>query len=86
MLIVILGDIFNCPKNFLFFAGGNIFFFRVFSVRMIKELSFKLWPKLESGEIKSSVYKVLPVENASDAHAILERGENIGKVVLKVCD
>ena len=54
--------------------------------KLLKELSFKLWPKLESGEIKSSVYKVLPVENASDAHAILERGENIGNVVLKVCD
>lgn len=52
--------------------------------RLLKELTEKLWPKLESGEIKPSVYKILPIENAAEAHAILERGENIGKVVLKV--
>lgn len=53
--------------------------------KLLKELTEKLWPKLESGEIKPSVYKVLPIENASDAHRILKNGENIGKVVLSVC-
>lgn len=52
---------------------------------LLKELSEKLWPKLESGEIKPSVYKVLPIEKAAEAHAILEKGENVGKVVLSVC-
>lgn len=54
--------------------------------KLLKELTEKLWPKLESGEIKSSVYKVLPIEKAAEAHAILEKGENVGKVVLKVCE
>ena len=40
----------------------------------------------ESGEIVPSIYKILPIEQAADAHAILERGENIGKVVLTVCE
>ena len=53
--------------------------------RILNELTEKLWPKLESGEIKPSVHKVLPIENAAEAHAILERGENVGKVVLRVC-
>lgn len=52
--------------------------------QLLSELVNRVWPKLESGEIKPSVYKVLPVENAMEAHAILERGENIGKVVLEV--
>ena len=52
--------------------------------RILRELTEKLWPKIESGEIKPSVYKVLPIENAADAHAILENGENVGKVVLRV--
>ena len=52
---------------------------------LLNELTEKLWPKLESGEIKPSVYKVLPIEKAADAHTILENGENIGKVVLSVC-
>ena len=53
---------------------------------LLKELTEKLWPKLESGEIKPSVYKILPIENAADAHKILENGENVGKVVLRVCE
>ena len=41
---------------------------------------------IEDGTIKPSIYKVLPITNAEAAHAILERGENVGKVVLSVCD
>lgn len=52
--------------------------------QLLRELVQKVWPKLEDGTIKPSVYKVLPIEQAEDAHAILERGENVGKVVLKV--
>lgn len=43
-----------------------------------------IWPKLESKEIVPTVYRVLPVEEAEAAHDILQRGENIGKVVLSV--
>lgn len=48
--------------------------------RLVKDV----WPKIESGQIKSTVYKVLPMEKAEEAHKILENGENIGKVVLKL--
>ena len=51
---------------------------------LLNELVEKVWPKLESGEIKPSVYKILPFEEANEAQAILERGESIGKVVLKI--
>lgn len=56
-----------------------------FKAQILAELVERVWPKIESGEIKPSIYKVLPMEKAAEAHAILERGENIGKVVLKVC-
>ena len=42
--------------------------------------------KIEKGEMKPSIYKVLPFEDANEALDILERGENIGKVVLRVCN
>ncbi len=51
---------------------------------ILANLVKKVWPKLESGEIKPTVYKVLPMCDAEKAHAILQNGENIGKVVLKV--
>lgn len=53
--------------------------------KLIRELVENVWPKLESGEIKPSIYKVLPFEMAEEAQNILERSENVGKVVLRVC-
>lgn len=55
-----------------------------FKAFLLGELVEKVWPKIESGEIKPSIYKVLPIECATEAHMILERNENIGKVVLEV--
>ena len=52
---------------------------------LLKELVEKVWPLLEKGTLKPSVYKVFPIIEAGEAHAVLERGENTGKVVLKVC-
>ncbi len=57
-----------------------------FKAYILSELVKNVWPKIESGEINPSVYRVLPIEQAAEAHAILERGENVGKVVLRVCD
>lgn len=57
-----------------------------FKAYILSELVKNVWPKIESGDIKPSIYKVLPIKQAEEAHSILERSENIGKVVLKVCN
>lgn len=56
-----------------------------FKAFILSELVKNVWPKLEDGSIRPSIYKTFPIELAADAHAVLERGENVGKVVLKVC-
>ena len=43
-----------------------------------------VYPKIESGEVKPTIYKVLPITEAEASHDILYRGENVGKVVLTV--
>ena len=43
-----------------------------------------VYPKIEAGEVKPTIYKVLPITEAEAAHDILYRGENVGKVVLTV--
>jgi NADPH:quinone reductase-like Zn-dependent oxidoreductase len=55
-----------------------------FKAYILSELVKNVWPKIESGVIKPSIHKVLPIEQTEEAHAILERGENIGKVVLTI--
>ncbi len=57
-----------------------------FKAYILSELVKNVWPKIEEGSITPSIYKVLPITEAEAAHAILERGENVGKVVLTVCD
>jgi len=47
-------------------------------------LERQLWPSLSSRQIRSVIHKTLPITQAEEAHAILERNENIGKVVLTV--
>ena len=51
---------------------------------ILSELVKNVFPKIESGEVKPTIYKVLPITEAEEAHAILQRGENVGKVVLTV--
>ena len=51
---------------------------------ILRALEERLWPLLESKRVRPTLYRTLPIAEAAEAHAILERGENIGKVVLKV--
>ena len=44
----------------------------------------EVWPAFESRMFAPFVHKVMPIAEAAEAHAILERGENRGKVVLTV--
>jgi len=52
--------------------------------RILSELVSRVWPKLESREIRPTIYRVLPIEKAQEAHALLEQSLNVGKVVLAV--
>ncbi len=40
------------------------------------------WPLLEKGAIKPIVHATFPLAAASRAHAMMESGENIGKIIL----
>lgn len=50
--------------------------------QILAELVKNVFPKIEKGLIRPTIYKTLPIEKAEEAHAILQRGENVGKVVL----
>jgi NADPH2:quinone reductase len=45
-------------------------------------LEREVWPLLESGRAKPVVHATFPLRDAAQAHAALERGEVIGKIVL----
>lgn len=43
-----------------------------------------VWPLIESGEFRPVIDRVLRLEDAAEAHALLESSEHIGKVLLRV--
>lgn len=43
-----------------------------------------VWPKVAAGEIRPTIYAVLPITDAEKAQDMLYRSENVGKVVLTV--
>jgi NADPH2:quinone reductase len=49
-----------------------------------KNLREKIWPLLEAGRIKPEIYKTFDLENAAEAHRLMESSQHIGKIVLTV--
>lgn len=52
--------------------------------QILASLVRDVWPKVSTGEVKPTIYKVLPIHEAEAAHDILYKGQNVGKVVLTV--
>ncbi|HYX64456.1 MAG TPA: NAD(P)H-quinone oxidoreductase [Burkholderiales bacterium] len=53
-----------------------------FKAAIAKSLREKIWPLVESGRIKPQVYKTFPLEQAAEAHRLMESSQHIGKIVL----
>jgi len=52
--------------------------------QILADIVEKVFPKIESGEVKPTIHAVLPITEAEQAHDILYQGKNVGKVVLTV--
>jgi putative PIG3 family NAD(P)H quinone oxidoreductase len=46
------------------------------------ELELKVWPLLERGTLKPQIFKTFPLEQAVQAHTLMESSAHIGKIVL----
>lgn len=57
-----------------------------FKAAIARRLRTVVWPLIQSGRIKPVVFRVLPLAQAAAAHALMESGEHIGKIVLGVGD
>lgn len=47
-----------------------------------KEVEKKIWPLFNSKKIRPVIYKTFPLENAAEAHQLMESSEHIGKILL----
>jgi NADPH:quinone reductase len=53
-----------------------------FKGAIAQKLREKIWPLIEAGRIKPEIYKTFPLEQAADAHRLMESSQHIGKLVL----
>ena len=49
-----------------------------------RALRERVWPLFEAGRLKPVIYRVLPLEDAAAAHALMESSQHIGKIMLAV--
>lgn len=55
-----------------------------FKADIAQALKKHVWPLLEQGKIRPVVHATFPLDRACDAHAMMDAGEQIGKIVLTV--
>ena len=55
-----------------------------FKGAIARSLRERVWPHIESGRIRPVVFRIFPLDEAAQAHALMESGQHIGKIVLSV--
>jgi len=53
-----------------------------FKGAIARSLREKIWPLIEAGRIKPEIYRTFPLEQAAEAHRLMESSQHIGKIVL----
>jgi len=55
-----------------------------FKAEIARKLRQHVWPLIEAGKIRPVIHATFPLADASKAHAMMEAGDNIGKIILTV--
>ena len=52
--------------------------------QILAELVRNVFPKIEAGEIRPSIYQTFPITEAEAAQALMQSGKHHGKIVMTV--
>ena len=55
-----------------------------FKKQITQQLHDHVWPLLNAGKLKPVIYKTFTLDQAADAHRLMESSEHVGKIVLTV--
>ena len=55
-----------------------------FKAAIAWRLQEKVWPLIETGKIKPVIFKTFPLEQAAQAHALMESSTHVGKIMLQL--
>lgn len=54
-----------------------------FKAAIAERLRENVWPLIEAGKVRPLIHEVFPAADAAAAHALMESGDHIGKIVLR---
>ena len=54
-----------------------------FKAAIARRLHEVVWPLIEAGNVRPVIHEVFPAAEAAKAHALMESGAHIGKIVLR---
>jgi NADPH2:quinone reductase len=57
-----------------------------FKAAVAEKLRAVVWPMLDAGKIAPVIHQVFPLAQAAEAHALMESGAHVGKIMLEVGD
>ncbi len=55
-----------------------------FKSMLAQEISRSVWPMVETGELRPVMDRIFPLAEAAAAHARMDAGEHVGKIVLEI--
>jgi NADPH2:quinone reductase len=55
-----------------------------FKAQIARELRERVWPLIEAGKIRPVIHRTFPLEQAAQAHALMESSAHVGKIMLQV--
>ena len=55
-----------------------------FKEAVARQLQLHVWPLFESKKIKPVIYRVFPLEQAAQAHILMESSQHVGKIMLEM--
>ena len=90
IIATLAGDLTNVDLKKMYINGTRLFGTTLRSrtpqvkASLLSDMVNLIWPKVESGEVRPTIYRVLPIEQAEEAQRIMAEGKNVGKIVLSV--
>ena len=55
-----------------------------FKAAIARQLREQVWPLFGQGKLKPVIHRIFPLEQAAEAHALMESSTHVGKIVLQV--
>ena len=55
-----------------------------FKAQIARELRERVWPLIEAGKIRPVIHRSFPLEQAAQAHVLMESSAHVGKIMLQV--